>query len=61
MEAIPTSLSEKGTLKMYFNRFLSDEQYRNKRSWLTNEELEICAFSAISLYVMELREDGLLK
>jgi hypothetical protein len=59
--AIPTSLSEKGTLKMYFNRFLSDEKSRIKRGWLTNEELQICASSAISLYVMELKEDGLLK
>jgi hypothetical protein len=59
--AIPTSLSEKGTLKMYFNRFLSDEKSRVKRGWLTNDELEICASSAISLYVMELKEDGLLK
>ena len=59
--AIPTSLSEKGILKMYFYRFLNDEQARNKRGWLTTEELEICASSALSLYVMELKEDGLLK
>jgi hypothetical protein len=61
MEAIPTSLSEKGTLKMYFNRFLKDEQSRVKRHWLGIEELQMCASSAISLYVMELKEDGLLK
>ncbi|MCX6434955.1 MAG: hypothetical protein NTY21_02505, partial [Actinobacteria bacterium] len=61
MEAIPTSLSEKGTLKMYFNRFVKDEQSRVKRHWLAVEELEMCASLAINLYVMELKEDGLLK
>ena len=61
VSAIPTSLSERGTLKMYFNRFLSDEKTRKDHYQLLLEEIELCASSAISLYVMELKEDGLLK
>jgi hypothetical protein len=61
VKSIPTSLSERGTLKMYFNRFLSDEKSRKETYLLPTQEIQICASSAISLYVMELKEDGLLK
>lgn len=61
VQALPTSLAEKGTLKMYFNRFLDDEKFRRDKNYLNNSEIEICASSAIGLYVMELKEDGLLK
>jgi hypothetical protein len=61
VSSIPTSLSERGTLKMYFNRFLSDERARKNGYQLDLEEMKLCASSAISLYVMELKEDGLLK
>jgi len=60
VKAIPTSLSERGTLKMYFNRFLKDEKSRKDDYLLNINDIEICASSAISLYVMELKEDGLL-
>jgi hypothetical protein len=61
VKAIPTSLSELGTLKMYFDRLLSDAKIRKDHYQLSLDEIEICASSALSLYVMELKEDGLLK
>lgn len=60
-KAMPTSLSEKGTVKIYFNRFLKDEKARKETFYLGIEDLEICASSAISLFIMELKEDGLLQ
>lgn len=60
IQALPTSLSERGTLKVYFNRFLSDERSRKEGYWLTDEEIALCASSALNLYVLELKEDGLL-
>jgi hypothetical protein len=45
---------------MYFNRFLIDEKSRKNTYFLPVEEIQVCASSAINLYVMELKEDGLL-